>query len=80
MTDEKSSSGLRFLGGVLIAGGVLLLLAIVAFIWLLVGFRASFTSSTPPLEDMLLGYGTLAIVALGGVGLIRWGRRLLRRA
>jgi hypothetical protein len=73
-------TGGRFLGGLLIAGGVLVLLAIVAFVWIAVGFRQSFTSSMPPLEDMVLGYGTLAVVALGGVGLIRWGWRLLRRA
>lgn len=80
MSEQTSGSGLRVLGGLMIGAGVLVLLAIVAFNWLLIDLRASFTSSTPPLEDMILGYGTLAIIALGGVGLIWWGRRLLRRA
>jgi hypothetical protein len=80
MSEANSGGGVRFLGGLMIGFGIVLLVAIVVFIYLLIDLRASFTSSTPPLEDMLLGYGTLGIIALGGVGLIWWGRRLLRRA
>jgi hypothetical protein len=80
VTNETSHTGLRFLGGLLIAAGALVLVAIAAFVWIAVGFRASFTSSSPPLEDMVLGYGILGIVAIGAGLLIRWGWRLLRRA
>ena len=63
----------------LVAGGVLILAAIGFFIWVALGYRQSFTSSLPPLEDMALGLAALSPFVLLALLLIGYGRRLLRR-
>jgi hypothetical protein len=71
---------LRFLGGLLIGVGALALIAIVAFVVIALGFRQSFTSSLPPVEDLAMGLGVLGGIAAAAVALMWWGWRLLQRA
>lgn len=63
----------------LVAGGVVILAGLAAFIWVALGFRQSFTSSLPPLEDMALGIAALSPVVLLALLMIGYGRRMLRK-
>lgn len=63
----------------LLAGGVVILAAVGAFLWLAIGFRQSFTASLPPTEDMILGLAALSPLVLFALVMIGYGRRMLRR-
>lgn len=63
----------------LVAGGVVILAGIGVFVWVALGFRQSFTSSLPPLEDMALGIAALSPVVLLALLMIGYGRRMLRK-
>jgi hypothetical protein len=63
----------------LVAGGVLILAALAAFIWIAVGFRQSFTASLPPVEDLAQGLAVLSPIVLVALLMIGYGRRLLRK-
>jgi hypothetical protein len=63
----------------LVAGGVVILAGLGAFIWVALGFRQSFTSSLPPLEDMALGIAALSPAVLLALLMIGYGRRMLRK-
>jgi hypothetical protein len=69
----------HFLAVGLLGGGVIILAAIGVFLWLALGFRQSFTSSLPPIEDMALGLAALSPFVLLALLMIGYGRRLLRR-
>lgn len=69
----------HFLAVALLGGGVIILAAIGVFLWLALGFRQSFTSSLPPLEDIALGLAALSPFVLLALLMIGYGRRLLRR-
>jgi hypothetical protein len=69
----------HFLAVALLGGGVIILAAIGVFLWLALGFRQSFTSSLPPMEDMALGLAALSPFVLLALLMIGYGRRLLRR-
>ncbi len=78
--DANTRAAWRFLGAWLIVGGVAIQVAIVAFVWIALGFRQTWTSSWGPVEDLVMAFGVLGAIMLGGVGLIWLGWRLLRRA
>lgn len=63
----------------MVAGGVLILAGLCAFVWIAIGFRQSFTASLPPLEDMAAGFALLTPFVLLALVLIGYGRRMLRR-
>jgi hypothetical protein len=69
----------HFLAVALLGGGVIILAAIGVFLWLALGFRQSFTSSLPPIEDMAMGLAALSPFVLLALLMIGYGRRLLRR-
>jgi hypothetical protein len=81
MTDQPGRpSRLRHIFAVaLVAGGVLIIAGLGFFIWVAIGFRRSFTSSLPPLEDMAQGLALLSPFILLALLLIGYGRRLLRK-
>lgn len=79
-TDKKPFASTRHLMAVgLVAGGVLILAAIGFFIWVALGYRQSFSSTLPPLEDMIIGFAALSPFVLLALLMIGYGRRLLRR-
>jgi hypothetical protein len=79
-TDKKPLASTRHLMAVgLVAGGVLILAAIGFFIWVALGYRQSFSSTLPPLEDMIIGFAALSPFVLLALLMIGYGRRLLRR-
>jgi cell division protein FtsX len=79
-TQKKPVDPMRhFLAMGLLVGGVIILAAISVFLWLALGFRQSFTSSLPPIEDMALGLAALSPFVLLALLMIGYGRRLLRR-
>lgn len=65
-------------GYTLIALGALLIAGLVAFIYVAVGYRHSFTSSDMPIGDFLEGIAFLSPVALIAVAMIFFGNRLRR--
>lgn len=69
----------HFLAVAMVAGGVLILAGLCAFVWIAIGFRQSFTASLPPVEDMALGFALLTPFVLLALLLIGYGRRLLRK-
>lgn len=70
----------KSLGLALIVVGSLILIALGAFVTITIGFRQSFTSSLPPIEDMSLGIAYLSPIIILALLLIGYGRRLLRRS
>ena len=69
----------HFLAVAMVAGGVLILAGLSAFVWIAIGFRQSFTASLPPIEDMVQGFALLTPFVLLALVLIGYGRRLLRK-
>ncbi|MBL8781949.1 MAG: hypothetical protein JNL06_13530 [Alphaproteobacteria bacterium] len=63
----------------LVAGGVIILAALGAFVFIAIGFRQSFTASLPPVEDLALGLAALSPFVLLALFMIGYGRRMLRR-
>ena len=78
MTQEPRT-GRHLLAVGLVVVGVLILVALAAFVSIAIGFRQSFTSSLPPIEDMAAGFAVLTPVVLVALLLIGYGRRLLRK-
>lgn len=70
----------KSLGLALIVVGSLILIALGAFVTITIGFRQSFTSSLPPIEDISLGIAYLSPIIILALLLIGYGRRLLRRS
>ena len=66
-------------GVILVTAGTLMLVALVAFVTIAIGFRQTFTSSLPPLNDMIEGVAMLSPVVVIALLLIGYGRHLLRR-
>lgn len=66
-------------GVILVTAGSLMLVALVAFVTIAIGFRQSFTSSLPPVTDMIEGMALLSPVVVIALLLIGYGRHLLRR-
>lgn len=82
MTDEPPKNpdpARHFLAVALVAGGVLILAGLCAFVWVAIGFRQSFTASLPPMEDMIAGFAVLTPFVLLALLMIGYGRRLLRK-
>lgn len=65
---------------ILIVIGTLILIALGAFVTVAMGYRQSFTSSLPPIEDMAEGVALLSPIIVLALLLIGYGRRLLRKA
>ncbi|MEQ1753712.1 MAG: hypothetical protein ABL973_06230 [Micropepsaceae bacterium] len=76
-TTPRHSS--KTTGVVLVVVGTLMLIGLGAFVTIAVGFRESFTSSMPPLEDLVEGVALLSPVIILALLLIGYGRRLLRK-
>ena len=66
-------------GVILVTAGTLILVALVAFVTIAIGFRQSFTSTLPPIGDMIEGMTMLSPVIIIALLLIGYGRHLLRR-
>jgi hypothetical protein len=66
-------------GVILVTAGTLILVALIAFVTIAIGFRQSFTSSFPPVADMIEGMAILSPVIVIALLLIGYGRHLLRR-
>ena len=66
-------------GVILVTAGTLILVALIAFVTIAIGFRQSFTSSLPPVSDMIEGMAMLSPVIVVALLLIGYGRHLLRR-
>lgn len=66
-------------GVTLVTAGTLILVALVAFITIAIGFRQSFTSTLPPIGDMIEGMTMLSPIIVVALLLIGYGRHLLRR-
>lgn len=66
-------------GVLLVTTGTLILIALVAFVTIAIGFRQTFTSSLPPIGDMIEGMALLSPVVIIALLLIGYGRHLLRR-
>ena len=66
-------------GVILVTAGTLILVALIAFVTIAIGFRPSFTSSLSPVEDMIEGMTMLSPVIVIALLLIGYGRHLLRR-
>lgn len=76
---EPASKPNTTAGVVLVTAGTLILIALVAFLTIAIGFRQSFTSSLPPFGDMIEGMAMLSPVVVIALMLIGYGRHLLRR-
>lgn len=74
--SQKSS---KLAGAILVLIGTLLLVGLAAFVTIIMGYRQSFTASSPPVEDMTAGFALLSPIVLLALLLIGYGRRLLRR-
>ena len=68
------------MGVILVVVGTLILIGLGAFVTVAIGYRQSFTSSLPPIEDMAEGVALLSPVIVLALLLIGYGRRLLRKA
>jgi hypothetical protein len=82
VSDEsrKPKDRLRHVAAVaLVVIGVLLLAAICAFVWIAMGFGASFAGTYRPVEDLILGFGVLSPFVIFALVLIGYGRHLLRK-
>ncbi len=80
MTEPApSTTGRHVLAVALVAGGVLILAGLGAFVWIALGFRQSFTASLPPLESLIEGLAVLSPFVLLALLMIGYGRRLLRK-
>ena len=82
MSDQgmpPPNRGRHLLAVALVAGGVLILAGLGAFVWIAIGFRESFTASLPPLEDLAQGIAVLLPFVLLALIMIGYGRRLLRK-
>jgi hypothetical protein len=66
-------------GVILVTAGTLILVALIAFVTIAIGFRQSFTSTLPPIGDMIEGMTMLSPVIVIALLLIGYGRHLLRR-
>jgi heme/copper-type cytochrome/quinol oxidase subunit 2 len=66
-------------GVILVTAGTLILVALVAFITIAISFRQSFTSTLPPIGDMIEGMTMLSPIIVIALLLIGYGRHLLRR-
>ncbi len=62
-----------------VVAGVLILAGLIAFVWIAIGFRQSFSATLPPTEDMAAGIAVLSPVVILALLLIGYGRRLLRK-
>ena len=80
MTDTTPKQASRTTGVVLVVIGTLILIALGAFVTVAIGYRQSFTSSLPPVEDLAEGVALLSPIIVLALLLIGYGRRLLRRA
>lgn len=81
MDEQKTPSGRgRHLVAVgLVGGGVTILAAVGVFVWVAFGFRQSFTSTLPPVEEMIQGVAVLTPFVLLALLMIGYGRRMLRK-
>jgi hypothetical protein len=79
MSEAPPNRARHILAVSLVAGGVLILAALGAFVWIAIGFRQSFTASLPPVEDLAQGLAVLLPFVLLALVLIGYGRRLLRK-
>lgn len=77
--NEPASRPNPTTGVILVTAGTLILVALIAFVTIAIGFRQSFTSSLPPVEDMIEGMAMLSPVVIVALLLIGYGRHLLRR-
>lgn len=75
-----SSPHRKTTGLALIILGTLMLIALGAFVTIAIGFRQSFTSSLPLIEDMSMGIAYLSPIIVLALLLIGYGRRLLRQS
>ncbi len=73
--NRRNSTG----GVLLVTIGTLILVALVAFVTIAIGFRQTFTSSLPPIGDMIEGVALLSPVVIVALLLIGYGRHLLRK-
>ncbi len=73
--NRRNSTG----GVLLVTIGTLILIALVAFVTIAIGFRQTFTSSLPPIGDMIEGVALLSPVVIVALLLIGYGRHLLRK-
>ena len=79
MANTTSGPSSKTTGVILVVIGTLMLIGLGAFVTIAVGFRESFTSSMPPLEDLVEGVALLSPVIILALLLIGYGRRLLRK-
>ena len=79
MGEPKQKNSNTLAGTILVVTGTLILGALVAFVTIALGFRNSFTSSLPPIGDMVEGLALLSPIVLLVLLLIGYGRRLLRK-
>ena len=77
--NEPASRRNPTTGVILVTAGTLILVALIAFVTIAIGFRQSFTSSLPPITDMIEGIAMLSPVIVVALLLIGYGRHLLRR-
>lgn len=79
MSEPAVSNRRPFLGAVLVGIGILILVALAAFVTIAVGFRHSFTASDMPLGDTVEAMVMLSPILILGLLLIGYGHRLMRK-